>query len=410
MTKANEDIVLDIFNIPVSPKSEETEDDYSDSSNSPDESFDSKADAFAKSLGIAGGKASPALPIEKKTFKEVFIKEEEKKMVKEIPIKEKVEVIKEEPKDDILGEIDFDSPSLEAKKEVVPEKVQKTIEKSVENLKNGVVSEPINLDLDLSAEEPKKQEKVAKKEVVEEKKKEVIEEKKDEISDFVASINLDDWNLDCPDPKFSKFYKEKKKVIASVLKGGRLPLDQFTNELIECHVDVTLPIYDLPEIHRKMQAVQKWRDRVKDIQMNCSKQYFKFEVAMRLLQGLLVRYETARSALLREGVFYEHMADIEMYFADLKHVFKSSEYVSKNLDNAFECLSRQLTIAMGGKSVERIMAPPSQEYSQPAQKVEKKLLDEENYDVLPDSNELPKKELPKVSSWDSLDIKEYTKK
>ena len=41
------------------------------------------------------------------------------------------------------------------------------------------------------------------------------------------------------------------------------------------------------------------------------------------------------------------------YFDDLKNIHRSAEIVSKHMDNAFDCLSRQATIAMPNRNIER---------------------------------------------------------
>jgi hypothetical protein len=76
-------------------------------------------------------------------------------------------------------------------------------------------------------------------------------------------------------------------------------------------------------------------------------------MASELLKGLLFRIEPVKPASAQEGVFYEHMSDILMYFSDLEHLYRSSEHVYNNLNNAFECLSRHLTISLPMKGIER---------------------------------------------------------
>jgi hypothetical protein len=167
-------------------------------------------------------------------------------------------------------------------------------------------------------------------------------------------VNLDEWNLTSPSPKFDSFYREKANILNRVLKSDMIPIERYTQELIDAKVDVSVPIYDLPQIHKRMQEVQAWRDRVKEIQMNCNSQYYKFETAYEFLKGLLARVEYAKPAVKQEGVIYEHLSDFGLYFSDLKGIHRSAEIVSKNLDNAYETLSRQLTIALPNKNIERM--------------------------------------------------------
>jgi hypothetical protein len=183
------------------------------------------------------------------------------------------------------------------------------------------------------------------------------EKESNESSD--RQIKLDDWNLESPSPQYDRFYREKRNVIREVLKGGKLPLARYEKELVDCKVDVLVPIYDLIEINKKMQEVQGCRDRIKEIQMHCSKQYFKWETSIQLLEGLLCRVQRVKPSEGRDGIVYEHLVDMKYYFDDLKHIYRSSELVSKTLDNAFECLSRHLTIALPNRPIERLGTGPN---------------------------------------------------
>ena len=165
------------------------------------------------------------------------------------------------------------------------------------------------------------------------------------IAALDGSMNLDDWNIVSPSPKFDTFYKEKRNTLKSLMSGGeRINFKRFIKDLIAAKVDVTISIYDLQGIQEKMQAVQGWRDRVREIQMSC--RHFKWEKSVELLTGLLARVEYAKPAKKQDGLIYEHLGDMDIYLAELRDIYKSAEIVSKNLDGAYDCLSRQLTLAM----------------------------------------------------------------
>jgi len=166
---------------------------------------------------------------------------------------------------------------------------------------------------------------------------------------FIKSdIKLDDWNLESPSPKFDSFYGEKRRILNELMSyGGRKNFKRYVKELVAAKVDVSISLYDLPGIHAKMQEVQGWRNRVKEIQMDC--RYLKCEKAVELLIGLLARVEYAKPAQKQAGVVYEHLGDLELYCSELKDIYRSAEMIDKNLDSAYDCLSRQLTLAMPQK-------------------------------------------------------------
>jgi hypothetical protein len=50
---------------------------------------------------------------------------------------------------------------------------------------------------------------------------------------------------------------------------------------------------------------------------------------------------------------------MEHYFCSLKALHKASEQIMRTLDGAFECLSRQVTVVLPMKEIERYGAAPS---------------------------------------------------
>lgn len=161
------------------------------------------------------------------------------------------------------------------------------------------------------------------------------------------------WKIDCPSPKYAYFYKEKREALEDMLLvGGELEFDKIFAELEEASVDTTVGetfVADL--ICKKLEEVQRWRDRIKQLQLKINRQYFHWERSMELFAGLLARLEETRGAEKRDGIRYEHMYDMEMYFSSLKSLHKSIEIVGRTLDGAFECLSRQVTVTMPMKEV-----------------------------------------------------------
>lgn len=165
----------------------------------------------------------------------------------------------------------------------------------------------------------------------------------------------DVWLLESPAPKYNKFYFEKTTAInagsRSILPGGAINFTKYFNELADLNCDITVSTYDLEVIYQKMQNVQQLRERCKHIQLHASQQYYLWERYIELFHGILCRVEYERGK--QDGIYYEHMRDMEHYYCSLKALHRNADQVMRTLDGAFECLSRQVTIAMPMKDIER---------------------------------------------------------
>lgn len=166
------------------------------------------------------------------------------------------------------------------------------------------------------------------------------------------------WVLDAPAPKYQRFYDAKREALeGALLKGGELPFSQYFQELEEASVDVSVGETFQPElVCEKMAECQKNRERIKQIQLRVNRQYFQWERHMDLFEGVLSRIEYERGK--QEGVKFEHMYDLESYFAEVKSLYKSIDSVMKTLDAAFECLSRQVTVTMPTRDIDRYSTGP----------------------------------------------------
>jgi hypothetical protein len=199
---------------------------------------------------------------------------------------------------------------------------------------------------------------------IEEVKKAVDEtvekSKKPDLNIPVISLNLQNnnkkahrWNLNPPSEEFNSFYAAKKEALENdLLIGGEIDPEPIMLELENASVDVSVGetfVADL--VSQNLQNVQKLRERIKSLQLRINRQYFFWERAMELFEGLLKKTMYIRGK--QDGLQYEHMYDMEMYFSKLKMLHKSIDSVSKALDGAFECLSRQITIVMPMKEVDR---------------------------------------------------------
>lgn len=164
----------------------------------------------------------------------------------------------------------------------------------------------------------------------------------------------EEWLLNSPAPKYNKFYQEKLMALQgsrSILPGGLVPFTKYFNELSELNCDITVQTADLEGIHNKMQLVQQMRERLRHIQQHVDQQYYLWERYIELFHGILCRVEYERGK--QDGIYYEHMRDMEHYYCSLKSLHRVAEQVMRTLDGAFECLSRQVTIAMPMREAER---------------------------------------------------------
>lgn len=168
------------------------------------------------------------------------------------------------------------------------------------------------------------------------------------------------WTVNAPSPKYTSFYAAKRDALeGALLKGGELPFDQYFSELEEASVDVTVgEQFNAELVCTKMAECQQLRERTKQIQLRTNRQFFQWERHMDLFAGLLARLEDVRGVDKRDGIRHEHMYDMESYFGELKALHKSIDNVMRVLDSAFECLSRQVTVTMPMKDVERYSTGP----------------------------------------------------
>tara|TARA_Y100000310_G_scaffold344994_1_gene461024 strand:- start:9495 stop:10640 length:1146 start_codon:yes stop_codon:yes gene_type:complete len=249
--------------------------------------------------------------------------------------------------DDIFGEFDPDAET--GKKD---EKVEENDEKSNRKEEENVDSDVMEND----AKTAEKQEEIISSQV------------KNDVKIEDGEIQ---WLFKPPSDKYKFFYEEKKSILATIMPDGQITYNAWMKELQNSAVDIsTLELYDLKEIHAKTVEVQKVRDRVQEIALQCNAQYFLWERSLELFRGLLSRIEpNLKPASAREGLIYEHMRDMELYFTRLRSIHRSSDHVLKTLELAFETLSRQVTIALQNRE-------PVERYSKHDVKQQKQRLEE----------------------------------
>tara|TARA_Y100000034_G_scaffold101365_1_gene125597 strand:+ start:924 stop:1964 length:1041 start_codon:yes stop_codon:yes gene_type:complete len=164
------------------------------------------------------------------------------------------------------------------------------------------------------------------------------------------------WNFKTDDADFLSFYEEKKSAVQGwLLPFGEINFKEIISELNKARVDLSSLNYgDLNKIFLMMKEIQQWRDRVAQMAIRVNAQYYSWKRAVDLFIGLLAQYKYDKPAVKQDGVVYKHMGDMIRYYSQLESSHRSVEMILKNLDNAFECLSRQVTIFMPGKDHEDV--------------------------------------------------------
>jgi len=324
----------------------------------------------------------------------------------------------EDSSNELLKELDVSKEPSSAVEEAIKDGIKKSQEneEKVEN-NEGEVEENPNIVVESESEDeriPDILEEVDSIEKDRTQKEEAID-KRQENMDTSATItpqsSSPQWRLESPDPKFDNFYQQKRSMLNRILLGGPLPFDRLMNELKNSSVDMSYSTFDEERAAKKMYHVQQIRNRVREIQMDCNGQYFLWERTIELMHGLLARTQYEKPAAKQEGLIYEHMEDMEVYFQRLKSLYRSAEAVVKNLDGSFETFSRHATIAMPEKKVERKQYAQQSEEQEGEKEETESVVNEPMpeslavYDSLPDSP--AKKNVvqpikPAKVSWDAL--------
>jgi hypothetical protein len=297
---------------------------------------------------------------------------------------------------DDMESFDSLSDSLEG---VVPEGKSEEIIVE-EQLKE--VSEPI-VEEEAVKEEAVKEEEVKEEEVKEEevkeeavKEEEVKEEevKEEEVKEEETYNGQVQWFLDSPTPLYNDFYLLKKDMINRCTPGGYLPFDEWTNELIGCHVDIKKEVFDNKSYIEQMTKIQNYMERVKNIQIKCNNQYFLWEVFVPNLKGCLARVEYLKPAIKQDGLVNQHMKDIEWYYAKVQHIHESAKGVMKTLEKAFETVSRKASLATPSRPAEKYHKEESREIPEPSKS--------NDYDKLPDNAQATVKKSGEYLDWGEI--------
>lgn len=164
------------------------------------------------------------------------------------------------------------------------------------------------------------------------------------------------WKIDNSDPLFNRFYEYKKDSLRDwLLVGGHIDFDKINTQLIESRVDLSsINFADFSTLFDTLKQIQSYKDRITQIEITCNNQYFCWKRAIDLFQGLLAQCHYEKPAAKQDGVVFEHMVDFVNYFTRLESLHYNIQSVIKNLDQAFDTVSRQITISLPSRDFESV--------------------------------------------------------
>jgi len=193
------------------------------------------------------------------------------------------------------------------------------------------------------------------------------------------------WLLESPSKIYNRFYETKRELVFNILGNCQIPFDKYRKELEESSVDVSSEVFDGRENYKKMEKIQVLRDRVKTIQVKCNSQYYIVKRWIELLKGVLSRIQYLKPVIKQEGLYYDHMRDLEYYYAQLEDLNDSADKISKNLSAAYKVLEIKMHICIPLKSPDTY--DKSYLSRQESSRVNK---DFDEYDDLPDNASVKK--------------------
>lgn len=194
------------------------------------------------------------------------------------------------------------------------------------------------------------------------------------------------WVLTCNSPKLKKFYEHKISKINRLRSIGLIPFDKYQEELKQAFVPIWNPTDDTSVVNHKIKMISDWRNRVTYITLEVDPQLTWWSMVIEHLQGLLALNQYEKPKERQIGMHYIHLRDVEDYLSKLKGLKMNCSSVMSNLDKAYDSLSRQITVIMPQKEMERYGNNNSSSLSNTQKMTEKQ---EENYsDALKDFDSL----------------------
>lgn len=204
-----------------------------------------------------------------------------------------------------------------------------------------------------------------------------------------------DWLLTCGSVKLQSFYEHKISKIKRLKKIGIIPFDKYQEELKQAFVPIWNPSDDTSVVNEKIKAIADWRNRVTQILLEVDPQLAWWDMVIEHMQGLLAMAQYEKPKERQNGMHYLHLRDMEYYLAKLKGLKANCSSVMSNLDKAYDSLSRQITVIMPQKEIER--------YSpQPIAKSQEAYIKEQKSSISPNRETDSKKDEDVLSEFDVL--------
>ena len=169
----------------------------------------------------------------------------------------------------------------------------------------------------------------------------------------IDELETNGWLVTCPSPMWQEFYDRKINALQRYVAGREIPFGKFYKELKTAYVDIRVSMSDHNAIASKMQEIQQCRDRVTQIRAQVNSQYYLWKRLVPLFEGLVAMVKYEKPAAKQEGVIYDRMHDMIEYFNKLETMHDTSKDILANLDAAYDSLSRQVTMSMPQKTIER---------------------------------------------------------
>lgn len=190
-----------------------------------------------------------------------------------------------------------------------------------------------------------------------EKKVDSVQHSKKLEAHSVSDHNIfSGFNVECRDYDLENFYNIKRDALATwLLPGGVIHFSNLMEELRQAKPDLTQVVFgDMQSMFVALKQIQKWKDRITAIQIDVNQQFYSWKRAIELFRGVLARCRYEKPSEKQDGVVMEHMGDMIMYMSKLESLHFSASAVRENLDNAFDCISRQITTSVStmGKDVD----------------------------------------------------------
>lgn len=163
------------------------------------------------------------------------------------------------------------------------------------------------------------------------------------------------WSTESPSELYDSFYRIKNEKINIFSGGMQLDFDRLYQELYSTSVDTSTEVLDSDILLKKLDVIVRCIDRVAMIQIQVNHQQFVWKRFVELLRGALARVQYLKPVLKQEGLQLEHMGDVEFYSERLNALKESAHDCMKNLEKAFEALSRKISVMLTvqGKHINR---------------------------------------------------------